>query len=567
MHRTTPGRLDLPVVVVALAAAAWVCHYTWASAPAVPIWDAWAWIEEMPSYAEGGIAAVLHSRGLANNEHFYTLPTAIYHATGTLTEHSMRPFAFVSAASLIALGTLFFFVALSAGAGRLGALLAFLAVVSMRNHENLLGGFQFGIMLSVAAGTGALVVADRWRTTGGLVAGTAIALVSVFSSAIGVFSLALVVAIRFGEQARPRRLLVAMAVLVVLIVLAGVAFYALDVRFDRYVDRIVKAFVSQSPAAAIADWVKVVGGGLIGGKAATAVGLVEIGWLWWCTIDDVRAHRRLGALSAIALFSLASSLAVAWGRSPFDFGEPSSRWAIFAAPANAVAIIWAFRRWPRFASDLPARLVIAVPVIWLIAANAVDAAKHRKHVEQWAFELRTYLAYFAAGDPLGADQLRRFSPAAPERTRRIVSLYSNALPNAYRDGGGIELALALPANVEGQAAVARDEAVLQVSGPGYAYNRLVCKFETGCRARLIADVATQGRATLGIIVRTPAGAERTNFFESIDANGMPHVQAVAADVAFDERLDPYVFSFTANDRVRIRSFAVVMSRIDAASPK
>ena len=223
-----------------------------------------------------------------------------------------------------------------------------------------------------------------------------------------------------------------------------------------------------------------------------------------------------------------------------------------------MAFVWLFARVvPRVEEG---RVRVGIPVallwVWLTASNFVDAAGYRNYIEQWAFELRAYLAYQDAGERLTNEQLGRFNPAIPELMHRILSIYKDVRPQAFRDG--IQLTTQLPASVAGEAVVSVDGGVLQVAGPGYVHSRHVCVDKTGCVVRLIATVEAQGAATLGIIVRSPTGVQRANENNPIPADGKPHVQTIAADVANGEQVDPYVFCYTANDRARIRSFRVVV---------
>lgn len=556
MRASTFGRLG--ALAIAVIAAAWLGQYTYSGAPDLPFWDAWGWIADIPSYRDGDSVAVLRKGMLSQNEHLYLLPALVFRTTASVFGYSLRPYAYLSVVLFVCLGALLSRVAVSAGAGIGGALLVFLVAVSFRHFENLLLGFQFGLVLSVFAGTAAIWIADEYQTASGFSIALALALASLLSSAAGVFSLVLVVAVHHFDVKNPRKWLIAVSLLAVLMVATGAALYAFDVRFYQFVHLFLRALVAQSAALAIVDWIKVMGGGLIGGKFAAAVGFIGIGWLVSCIADDVRARHRLAAPSAIALFSLLSTFAVAWGRSPIT--EPASRWAVFALPGTAMAIVWLFARIvPRVEGG---RVRVGIPVallwVWLTASNFVDAAGYRNYIEQWAFELRTYLAYHNAGEPLTKEQLGRFNPAIPELMRRILSIYKEVRPQAFRDG--IELATQLPSSVAGEAVVSMDGGVLRVAGPGYVHSRHVCVDETGCVVRLIATVEAQGAATLGIIVRSPAGVQRANENITIPADGKPQVQTISADVANGEQVDPYVFCYTTNDRARIRSFSVVVIR-------
>lgn len=562
MKADIPGRLA--ALAIAVVAVAILGQYTFRGAPDVPIWDAWSWIAQVATYANGGRAPVVPTSMLAQNEHLYLVPTLAFHATASAVGYSLRPYAFVSVALFAGLGALLARVALSAGAGLTGALLAFLVAVSMRNYENLLAGYHFGIVLSVVSGTAALWIADDRRTASGLAVALALALVSLLSSAVGGLALALVVAVHQFDANKPRRLLIAASLLATLAVAGGAALYALNVGFRGYVRRVFEAWDVQSAAVAIVDWAKVMGGGVIGGKTAAVVGLVVIGWLVSCIVDEIRAQKRLTAPCAIALFSLASTFAVAWGRGPVY--EPASRWAVYALPGAAMAVAWLCARVaPRFGARGRLGILAVLLWVWLTASNYLDATGYRNDIQRWAFELRTYLAYFNAKDPLTNEQLGRFNPTPPERMRRLVSLYDDLRPQAYRHGGGIELTKQLPSRTARAAVASVDGDVLEVTGPGYVHNRHICTHATGCLVRLITNVETQGAATVGIIVRTPDGAERANASSRLVADGSPHLQSVAVEVASGEQVDPYVFCYTANDRAVIHSFGLVVSRRDSAS--
>ena len=545
-------------VAVATIASVLLWLYVWESAPVVPIWDAWLWIAQARAYLNGGVGAVVRNVGLANNEHLYALPSLIFLLVGPWIDYSQRPFALTGVALLIAFGVFFYGVARSAGLGRFGALLVFLVVASFRHYENLLIGFQFGVVLSVFAGAAAVFMSGHRSGRATLAAALSLALVSAASSAVGVIALGLVVTIGVVDWKSPKRMVLAGIGLGVFVLLGGIALYSIELTGKGYFAAMAKAFHGTSVAGILAGWARVMGGGLVAEKvAATATGLAAITWLVGCLAEGLRRDRRISGLSGLALFSLLSTLAVAWGRFPVI--EAASRWAIFATPGIAVGLIWLLLRLAKEGKPQPAlNGALAFLVVWLAAFHHDDANAYRQRTEAWGAEVGANLADLKTGGMPSVAEIGRVNPGPPDFIRKLMTFYNRKGPSSGEGGPAIEVIRTLPSSVAPGATIRQDGELLALTGPGYTYNRLTCAQESGCLIRLAVDISAAGKATVGIIVRNPDGTERVNANHPVPASSSFSVQTVSVAAAFREIVDPYVFCFTQDDTARIREFKVLI---------
>ncbi len=547
----------LATVAVATIASVLLWLYVWESAPVVPIWDAWLWIAQARAFLDGGVGAIIRDVGLANNEHLYALPSLIFLLAGPWVDYSQRLFALTAVALLVAFGVFFYGVARSSGLGRFGALLVFLVVVSFRHYENLLIGFQFGLVLSVFAGAAAVVMSGHRPGWARLAAAVSLALVSAASSAVGVIALGLVITIGIVDWRGPKRIVLAGIGLGVFVLLCGIALYYGGLMGKGYFAAMAKAFHGTSVAGILVGWARVMGGGLVAERAAaTATGLASITWLVGCLAEELRRDRRISGLSGLALFSLFSTLAVAWGRLPVV--EVASRWAIFATPGIGVGLIWLLLRLTKEGKPQPAlQGALAFLIVWLAAFHHVDAGAYRQRTEAWAAEVRAYLVDLKTGGMPTIAEIGRVNPGPPDFILKLMTFYNRNGPSEDEGGPAIEVLRMLPSSVAPGATIRQDGELLALTGPGYTYNRLTCAQESGCLMRLAVDVSTTGKVTVGIIVRNPDGTERVNANHPVPANSSFSVQTVSVSAAFREMVDAYVFCFTSDDTARIREFKVL----------
>jgi hypothetical protein len=338
-------------------------------------------------------------------------------------------------------------------------------------------------------------------------------------------------------------------------VAAGIALYSIEVMRELYFARIARAFHGKSIARILLDWARVMGGGLVADANATFVGRVAFAWIVVCLAEDLHRERRVTGLAGIALFSLLSTLAIAWGRSPVL--DVTSRWAIFAAPGIGVGVIWLLRAASnRGRLTSGANVALALLVLWLAAANRIDADAYREGIEAWDAEVRMYLAELKAGGDLSDAETARVNPGPPKEIRGLMQFYNARRGIDAGDALGVDIIANLPSMLARDATIRRDGNLLLLTGPGYVHDRLTCMHESGCRVRLVVDVSAQGAATVGIIVRRPDGTERLNANYAVPEAPAFGVQTVSASAEFREQIDPYVFCFTRTDTARIRGFRV-----------
>ncbi len=553
------------VIAAACAMTVAIGLYAFRAAPTIPVFDGWLWISQLRAFDVAGFLPAVWEFGFRAQEHIYLIPSLAFLATASIFDGSYRPFALTSFALLVVLGLLFYRLARSLGTGPLAALLAFLVVVSFRQYHNVLFGFQFGLVLSLVAGVIAIDVADRYRSPRGLAGAIALGVLASFSSGAGIFALGLVLAVRATEWRRRSALVVA-ATYAIFVGLLGLALYLDATQRPHFLGRIFAELRARPVAQVIVDWVDIVGGGVAVGGAATLVGLVVLCSVAWNVAVDVRQHRRLHALPAIALFSLVSTLAIACIRSPIY--DLASRWAVFAAPAIVAVIIWSSRALS--SRSLQRGLIVSLTgafAVWLAANQYVEAVGYAKQLDPWALRVRTDLASLRAGEPITNEQLRqdRINPTLPNAIGTIARYYVERFPDRVTSDDQVALVQGLPQSVAWQARLTPDGDGLALTGHGYAYKHVECTFPSGCHVQLVAELSASGAGTLGIIVRESGGNER-NVNRPLPDDGAFHVQTIAVDVANGDGVDPYVFSTSESDRVRIRSFGIVVSRIPQKSP-
>ncbi len=449
-----------------------------------------------------------------------------------------------------------FRLARAAGLGRFAALLVFLTVVSLRHYENLLIGFQFGLILSVLAGSVAVWLAGETSGPRNVALATLLAVISAASSAGGLIALGLVLAIGVVDWKVPKRALLAIAVVGLVVVLAAIALYSVESIREQYFARMARSLQGKSVAQVLFDWVRVMAGGLVPDKASTAAGLMITAGVVGGLAGDVRRNRRISGFAALALFALLSTLVIAWGRSPVT--EVASRWGIYAAPAIAVGLIWLVRglsAWTRDRSMVAINVTLASVMIWLAAANAIDAGAYAKHIDAWQADNRASLIYLKAGLAVSDADIARVNPGPPDFIRQLMTFFNEHGPQAGERETGLAVLNVMPTDVARQASISRDGDLVLLRGPGYTYRRMTCDHESGCLVRLSVDVSAEGRATTGIIVYNPDGSARVNNYQDIPTPGFS-VKTVSAAVAFREKFDPYVFCYTDHDTARIREFKV-----------
>jgi hypothetical protein len=542
---------------IAVTASVALLAYPYVGAPVVPVWDGWTWIAHAMYYAQGGMGTLMRETGLNHGDQVYALPSLIALFAGPALDYSLRPLAFLSAGLVIAAGAVFYRLARDSGLGPLEGLAVFLSVSSYRHFENLLLGFQLGLVLCAFTGVLAIIAAGEWRGTRGLVAAVLLALMSAASSSAGIFAAAVVVLIRGN---RPGSRYGGLVAIMVAIALIGAFQYAIA-RFGLTPRSFLAHLLPQLGPGAIPrlflDWIRVLGGGVLGGKAATIAGLVVAAGAGVVVIESIVRERRLVTQAGLAVFSLLATLAVAVARSPID--EPSSRHAIFAAPAVGVCAIRLMRAWRPALRSATGIAAMAIGLAWLQADAMVDAQGHRKAIALWESDTRLYLLALEGGGRLSNDEIGRVNPGPPNFIRRLMEFTRERQWTIFSPRHRQwEIHEELPALAHAGARTMASTVPMQFAGPGYVYNRHSCGHASGCVARLSVDLEANGAATVGIIVRRADGTERSNEFVPARRERGASTQSVRVTVAEGETMEPYVFAYASEVVVAIASFRFVM---------
>jgi hypothetical protein len=431
--------------------------------------------------------------------------------------------------------------------------------VSFRHHENLVYGFQVGLLLSVLLGACAVLVADARRDRRGLLLAAVLAAGSAISSSAGLLTCIAVPCVRWLDPQRPRRWLAAGIAAAAVLPAAHLALMALF--GHSFVAQALDRITWSAWPRIFVDAVKLLGGGLVEGKAATLVGLALLAGAGVLVVAQVRRTRRIDALAGLTLLSLLMTLAVAVARSPVE--DPYSRYAIFAAPAVGAVGIGLLRLLeasavPRAASAA----ALAVGLAWLHADARLDADAYRSAVAPGELDQRLNLAALAGDGEPGPEEIglnrgpTDVLRGLMEFTRqRRLSIFSPR----YR---GLEVHNELPKVEHGAARGVLDEAgVLQFSGQGYLSNAYVCRFESGCAALLSVEAAAQGQATIGFRLLGADGIEKQNVVVPLTPGTEFSVHSARAKAVAGDTLVAYVFSARRKDVVRIRSFCTVLVQL------
>ena len=199
-----------------------------------------------------------------------------------------------------------------------------------------------------------------------------------------------------------------------------------------------------------------------------------------------------------------------------------------------------------------------------------EANAHYKAIKAWDEDVRLDLAAIEGGGKLTNEEIGRVNPGPPAYILRLMEFLRDRRWSVFGRGlGNQEIHDELPVIAAREAhrtaeVMSAGGAALEFVGPGYFYNRNRCRFESGCVARLSANVATTGRATIGILVSRPDGTEKSNLNVLIAADGNSSTPVVRARADAGELLDPYAFAWDASVLVKVRTFNFVM--VPASGP-
>lgn len=543
-------------LLLALAFAAWLFAWVHAHAPVLPMCDGWAWIGHARAFEEGGLAGWWGEHPLVHAQHVYLLPASVALLLGPLFDWSFRPFAFLALLLLLAGGALAARWARKQGLGSFEVLAVFLLAASFRHHENLLFGFQFGLVLSAVLGASAVVVAAEHRgARGGAWAGL-LAVGAALSSSAGLFACVLVVLVRTFEvgRAKPWVLVAAFAAL-----LLGLAhFVEQGWHQTSFVADGFERLAPERAHAILAGTVEMLGGAFVGGRAAAPAGLVVLCASIVIVASRVRAAGRIDATAGLVLLGVASSALVAVARAPFV--QLESRHALFATPA-AVACAVEGLRWLRSRPSFAAAAALAVVAVWIQCDARSDADLYAQHIAPWEMDQRLYVAGVAGDGVLTREELGQVNPGEPATVRALMEFAHDERLSIFSPRyRGIEVRHALPLGA--RKAIGRElrDGVLAFHGEGQVCETIPCAFESGCTARLSVELAVQGRAVIGFIVRGPGGEEKSNTGVPVRNLAEFATHSARVTAARGDTLEPYVFAYGPEDRVRVRSFCVVLAQ-------
>jgi hypothetical protein len=156
-----PGWSARRTLVAAAFPMALMVVYAWTFAARIPIWDGWSWIHQLELY-QSGEKSLVDVLSYVHIEHPYGVPTVLFILLGRAFDYRFDAFGVLNAL-VLCLTTVTILLALHrAGLTRTSDLLLVGALLlSLRQSQNVLWGFQLGFPLTVALGLAAVVAADK----------------------------------------------------------------------------------------------------------------------------------------------------------------------------------------------------------------------------------------------------------------------------------------------------------------------------------------------------------------------------------------------------------------------
>lgn len=549
------GRLAAGAAIALLSC--WLLAYWQRSAPILPQWDGWHWIEQAKAFEEGGFRQLLREQHpFVYGQHFYLLPSMLALALGPLVDFSARPLALLSVFSLIGCGLIFYRLARLSGVDRAGAVAAFLAVASFRHWENMLLGFQLGLPLSVFLGSLALVVADTRRTARGRWLSGALVLGAALSSSGGLVAVPVLILVVGFDPSRRKRFL---AIGAGIAILAAALHFGLLALYDAsFIGDASHSYRLELWPAVLEHGVLLLGGALVSGSAAAPAGWALLAGTLAMLIVQFRRTRRIDALGGLALWSLLDVLVIAGARQPFE--APASRHAIFAAPALGVCVIGLGRMLSGIAwARVPSNVASIACCAGLTTYNYKDAVDYEALIFQANLQLHFYMLAQARGETLTPEELLNVYPFAPEPIRSVMQ-YTIDRHWTIFDGRDNSFAShrELPTQTADEARANLVSGIVEFSGAGHVYTDYESPYSTGCAMQLSAEVATLGSAGLGIILLDSSGVPYDNLSVPVPPSSDFVWVEMRAVAKAGSTLRPYVFASAPEDHVRIKSFVVRM---------
>ncbi len=243
-------------------------------------------------------------------------------------------------------------------------------MATLRHWENLLLGFQLGLPMCVLLGCAALYVAHARKDVRGLLIAGALCVASALCSSGGFALVPVMFLVRWFDLARPRIWIwLGVSAAVILPALHFLLLYLYGVSFIAAA--LAKVSLNQW-AEILQHAAKVLGGGVVGGRAAAPLGLALGAGACALLVARVRAQRRIDVVSGFALWGLVNALTIAAARQPFL--EPASRHEVFVAPAiGACAIGLAGLLGRLTTARAPAWTALLVGHLWCFSDNWLDA--------------------------------------------------------------------------------------------------------------------------------------------------------------------------------------------------
>lgn len=543
-------------IAAAVALAACLAAWTWSNAVLLPLGDGWSWIAQAKGWHDGGFAGWWSEHPLYHTQHFYFVPAVIAVVVGPLVDYSFRAFAFLGLVMILALGVCAARWARRNGASSVEALFVFSIAVSLRHFENLVLGFQIGLISCVLFGVLAVDVAGTRPGRRGAALATVLALLSGLSSSAGLTTCFVVAAMRLFDVRRWRTW-ASLALLGVLSLWA--------------IDRILVAMFSMSfvsdavhliawERAPLIAWatLQLLGGGLIGGDSSVWLGLLALAGTMHVVATSLRASGRIDTAAGLVLLGLGSCFTIALARAPLQAVD--SRYAIFACPVIA-ALLTELLRWLRPRRTVFGHAAIGMALLCLQLEAAREAKAYVTTTLNYERSLRTYLATLGTHGRVTAPELTEVNPGANDVILGLMEFVRErrwlTFSPSYR---GVSTFDDLPKSRWLTTDAREEDGMLHFRGPGYVFTSMSCPDPSGSFARLEVVAKVTGASTIGFIERDRNGAVVNNSARPFPDVGEFRRRTMSATAAPGNSLEPYVYAAGPDDSVCVKTFVVVVGK-------
>lgn len=530
--------------------------WTWAHALVLPFGDGWTWIAQAKGWHEGGFDGWWREHPIYHTQHLYFVPAVIALVLGPLVDFSFRPFAFLGVFLLVALGAAGARWARRNDVSHLEALFVFAIAVSFRHYENLLIGFQIGLIACVLFGVLAVYVAGTRPGGRGAILAFALALLSGLSSSAGMATCLVVVLMRVFHVRRARTW--------ALIALLGATIvWAIDralvqTYYTSFITDGVKLIQWDRADVVFMATLQLLGGGVVGGELSGWLGVLVLAGTIHLVARSLDRSGGIDTAAGMALLGCLCCATVALARAPLLHVE--SRYAVFAFPSIA-SCLTEFLVWLRPRRTVFASAAIGVLLAWLQLQAARATEEYIGAITRYEHSVRITLAKLGTSGKLTHDELYEVNPAPRDlvldwvrfvRDRRWL-IFSPTY-SAVRTYDG------LPKSFSRTNDAREEDGVLHFRGPGHAFSTLECANPEGSFARLEVVAQASGPTAIGLIERDPSGAEVHNFSSPFPVAGEFRRHTLEATAGPGNVLEPYVYVERPEDTVSLKSLVVVVGK-------